>query len=50
MDGIGNDVSLFVNANVANTALALADALRAAALKYLPEQQASAPVVVAAEV
>lgn len=36
MDDTGNDVTLFVNADVAATVLALADALRAAALKHMP--------------
>lgn len=35
-DDAGNDVTLFVNAQVAATALALADALRAAALSHMP--------------
>jgi len=41
-DGTGNDVSLFVNADVAGIALELADAIRAAALKYMPASEPAA--------
>lgn len=46
MDGAGNDVTLFVNAEVATTALKLADAIRAAALKHLPAPEPALPVEV----
>lgn len=43
-DDAGNDITLAINPNTATIALALADAIRAAALTYLPAPEARDPM------